>query len=151
MAEKDLFEGEFKLGRVINASITKQGARFDLVVEDEGPHKGKRAAYSGKFDDKYIATTKRDMKRAGWKGQTSRTFVDDLKATSALLPFTAEIASFTRDDGKVSEWTAARLGPPELSDDDARSVDGWLAATKDTPANSAHPNAPGSDDERLPF
>lgn len=132
---QQLFEGTFQQGRVIDADIGKSGkmrVRWSLVVIDDGPHKGKVANYSGKLDPENIKFTKRDMVAIGWQGKDVRTFVDDVKKANRLVPFTAEIASFKRDDGSVSEWTAARMGsvakPLEALDgDEVRKVNQWFA------------------------
>ena len=144
-----LFEGTFQKGRIVNAEIGYSGnsprVKWDVVVEDDGPHKGKVAKYSGKLEEKYIAYTKRDMIAIGWQGQSIRTFVDDVKRANKAVPFTAEIASFKRDDGSVSEWTSAKFGASKPLDaptaDQERDLDRWFSQ-----AGTA-----GSGREDLPF
>ena len=128
-----LFEGEF-VGKIVNPEIGGKPPRvkFDVIVTSEGPHKGKRAQYSGKFDEKNVKWTKRDMIAVGWQGKSARTFVEDVKKAAREVPFTAEIASFKRDDGSISEWTSAKLGaaaPLEPLDAEGfEKVDRWLGA-----------------------
>jgi hypothetical protein len=126
-----LFEGEF-MGRIANPEIggSPVKVKFDVIVTSDGPHKGKRAQYSGKFDDKNVKWTKRDMVLAGWQGKNSRTFIEDVKKAAREVSFTAEIASYKRDDGSISEWTSAKLGggapltPPDAEGYD--KLDRWL-------------------------
>ena len=134
-----LFEGTFQQGRIVDAEIGKSGkkvVRWGIVVVDDGPHKGKVARYSGKLDPENIKFTKRDMIAIGWQGKDVRTFVDDVKKANLLVPFTAEIASFKRDDGSIAEWTAARLsgaGKPltPFDADETRQVNEWFAQADD--------------------
>lgn len=108
-----LFEGTFQQGKAINAEIGKSGkkvVRWEMVVVDDGPHKGKAARYSGKLDPDNIKFTKRDMIAIGWQGKDVRTFIDDVTKANKLVPFSAEIATFKREDGSIAEWTAARMG-----------------------------------------
>lgn len=136
---QQLFEGTFQQGKVIDAELGKSGkmrVRWNLVVLDDGPHKGKVASYSGKLDPENIKFTKRDMIAAGWLGKDVRTFADDVKQAARIVPFTAEIASFKRDDGSVSEWTAARMGSvakplEQLDSDEVRKVNEWFANAGD--------------------
>jgi len=145
---QQLFEGEC-VGRIVNPELGGNPPRvkFDLIVT-EGPHQGKRAQYNGKFDDKNVKWTKRDMMVAGWQGKSSRTFVDDVKKAAKVVPFTAEIAQWKREDGTISEWTSAKLGgskPLEPLDADGfGKVDRWLNEAGDI--EPQHPNAPGSTD-----
>lgn len=144
-----LFEGEFT-GKIVNPEIggSPPRVKFDVIVVSDGPHKGKRASYSGKFDEKSIKWTKRDMMIAGWQGKDARTFVDDVKKAEKTVPFTAEIASFKRDDGTVSEWTSAKLGGAAplkpLDKEGIEKVNNWLSQVE----GEAAPSDPRED---LPF
>ncbi|HWG32942.1 MAG TPA: hypothetical protein VN650_02150 [Gemmatimonadaceae bacterium] len=149
---QQLFEGTFSQGRVINPeigqnSVGKPSVRWSMVVVDDGEHKGKTANYSGKLDPDNIKWTKRDMIAIGWQGKDVRTFVDDVKKANRLVPFTAEIATYKRPDGSVSEWTSARMGGAAplnaLDADAAAKVNGWFAEAQDM--------APAAKDDGLPF
>jgi hypothetical protein len=155
-----LFEGQFNQGRITNAEIGpnksgKAAVRWNVVVVDDGPHKGFTANYSGKLDPENIKWTKRDMIAIGWQGKDVRTFVDDVKKANRLVPFAAEIARFKRDDGSVSEWTSAKMsgGATPLgtfSNDQAADANRWFAEAPDIEPRSQHPNAP-ADNSDLPF
>lgn len=135
-----LFEGTFKQGRVVDAEIGKSGkksVRWGLVVVDDGAHQGKIARYSGKLDAESIKFTKRDMMAIGWQGKDVRTFVDDVAKANKLVPFSAEIATFKRDDGSIAEWTAARMGGvgkplQQFDSDETRQVNQMFAEAGDS-------------------
>lgn len=155
-----LFEGSFQQGRILNPEVGpnkagKATVRWNVAVADDGEHKGKVANYSGKLDPENIKWTKRDMIAIGWQGKDVRTFVEDVKKASRLVPFTAEIARFKRDDGSVSEWTSAKMsgGAAPLgafNGDEAASVNRWFADAPEIEPRSSHPNAP-ADNSDLPF
>jgi hypothetical protein len=142
-----LFEGQFQQGQITNAEIGpnnsgKMTVRWNVVVVDDGPHKGKVANYSGKLDPDAIKWTKRDMIAIGWQGKDVRTFVDDVKKANRLVPFKAEIARFTRNDGSVSEWTSAKMSGAAqplgaLSGDDVANANRWFAEAPEIEPRSA--------------
>jgi len=150
-----LFEGDCK-GKAVDAEIGPDNngrpvVRWNMLVT-EGPHAGKKASYRGQLDEKNIKYTKRDMMAIGWKGKDAvGTFVNDVKAAELTVPFTAEIAEFTRDNGTVSRWTSARsigfaakpLGT--FDKDKARDVNSWFDEAGDVGA----PAAKAGDD--IPF
>jgi hypothetical protein len=115
-----------------------------LVIE--GEHKGKRASYSGKLDEQNIKWTKRDMIAIGWQGKDVRTFVEDVKKADRSLPFVAEIASFKRDDGTVSEWTSAKMTGAKplaaLGTDKVSDVNKWFAEAGDVGEQSEKDSIP---------
>lgn len=125
-----LFEAQGLMGRAINVEIGASGniirVRWDMEIT-EGPHKGKIAKYSGKLTPDAAKWTKRDMKTIGWKGQSSATFVDDVKKANLVVPFNAEIASYNGN-----EWVSAKFGggtPLAPLDNDAqRQLDRLLAS-----------------------
>jgi hypothetical protein len=135
----DLIEGQF-LGRAVkaefggNAKTGKPDVRVDMQVVG-GPHDGKRFPYSGKLDDKSIKWTKMRMMALGWKGESVRTFADDVAAAQLTVPFSVRIAEFTRPNGTISRWAsvdkiggsaAAPLKP--LSAKEIADADEWFAA-----------------------
>lgn len=137
-----LFEGTFQQGKAVNVEVGKSGkkvVRWEMIVVDDGPHKSKSARYSGKLDPDNIKWTKRDMIMLGWQPREGKylieTFVEDVAKANKLVPFTAEIATFERDDGSVSRWTSARLGGAKplapLDSDEVRDVNGWFAEVSD--------------------
>lgn len=144
-----LFNGQCN-GKVNNPEVgldsnNKPRVRWEMEVVD-GEHAGKRASYSGKLDPENIKFTKKDMMTIGWQGKDVRTFAADVKAAAKVVPFTAEIASYKRDDGSVSEWTSAKFGAARpLSDlgDKASDVNRWFAevdgGTTDTTAEAPAP------------
>lgn len=150
-----LFEGEF-VGRIVNPEIggSPPRVKFDVIVTSDGPHKGKRAQYSGKFDEKSVKWTKRDMMLAGWQGKNSRTFIDDVKRAAREIPFTAEIASFKREDGSISEWTSAKLGGgaplAPLDADGHDKLDRWLAEAGEVEPPQRNASPPPRDGD-VPF
>lgn len=139
--EPDLFNDEC-MGRAINPEIGGSPVKVRWEVEvTEGPHKGKRARYSGKLDDKNIRFTKRDMIKVGWQGKSAKTFVADVRAANRVVPFLAEIASY---DG--SQWTSAKYGSSLAPVEDFDKVDRWLAE-----AGDAASEKPANDDGDAPF
>ena len=134
-----LFEGSCN-GVARNVEIgpdnkNRMRVRWDMEVVD-GPHKGKIAKYSGKLDPDNIKWTKRDMIAIGWQGQSSKTFVDDVKrASGRVVPFTAEIAEH---EGR--QWTSAKIGGGaplgELTSEKANEVDRWFAEAGDVASQS---------------
>jgi hypothetical protein len=142
-----LFEGSGLNGKAVNVELGLAGekpkVRWEMEVVD-GPHAGKRASYSGKFDADSIKWTKRDMMRIGWKGKDVRTFVEDVKAANLTVQFDAEIASNTyADTGKVSQWTSVRFGGTskplaKLDDDKIKNMNTWFAEVPD-------------EEEKIPF
>jgi hypothetical protein len=138
-----LFEGSFQQGRILNPEVGPNNAgkvtvRWNVTVVDDGEHKGKVANYSGKLDPDNIKWTKRDMIAIGWQGKDVRTFVDDVKKANRLVPFTAEIATYKRPDGSVSEWTSAKMSGAAplgaLSGDQAADANRWFAEAPDVGA-----------------
>lgn len=131
-----LFDGDCK-GKAVDVELGvdtngKPRVRWSMEVT-EGPHAGKKASYSGKLDPENIKFTKRDMMAIGWKGtDAAGTFVSDVAAAAKVIPFTAETVSFTRDNGKTSQWTAAKnIGfqaqPLNAMDrETAKKVNGWF-------------------------
>ena len=146
-----LFEGEC-VGKVVNPEVgldsqNRPRVRWDMIVAD-GDHKGKRANYSGKLDPENIKFTKRDMVSVGWAGKDVRTFVDDVKKADRAVPFTAEIASFKRDDGSVSEWTSAKFNGGskplgQMDRDGFDKVNRWFSEAGDV--------SPPSGTDPIPF
>lgn len=148
-----------------NPKNGKPEMRFMMEVV-EGDSKGQRVPYKANTKNPQSTSyAKRDMVAAGWQGKTVGTFVADLTAANKAgkkMTFVARLASFTRDDGTVSQWwTVGSIGysaPPLAAptNDITKNVDSWFADAPDaaTPAtgnnNSRHPNAPGNDDD-LPF
>jgi hypothetical protein len=154
--EKDktmaLFEGTC-IGKPVSVEFgaDNQGrprVRWEMEVT-QGPHKGKRARYSGKLDPENIKWTKRDMKAIGWKGVSSKTFLEDVAKANVEIEFEAQIASH---DGR--EWTAAKMtGALPLAKLDERKlaeVDQWFAEAEDV---APQPNgaSPRRDDDSIPF
>ena len=135
-----LFEGNCN-GKAIDVEIGndrngKPRVRWNMLVVG-GPHDGKVANYSGKLDADNIKFTKLAMVAIGWQGKDVRTFVDDVARAAKTVPFTAEIATFKRDNGKESSWTSARsigfsVAPlSQLDNATANEVNGWFAEVPD--------------------
>ena len=128
-----LFEGTC-IGKPVSVEFggDKQGrpvVRWEMEVT-EGPHAGKRARYGGKLNEEQIKWTKRDMKLIGWKGDSVKTFLDDVKAANVTIEFEAMIAEH---EGR--QWTAARmtgaLPLSQLDKEKITEVDRWFAAADD--------------------
>ncbi len=133
-----LFEGSC-IGKAVDIEFgidnkEKPRVRWSMQVT-AGPHIGKRANYSGKFDAGNIKWTKRDMMLIGWKGKDVRTFLDDVRAANREISFDAEIARFERSDGSVSEWTSVRMsGAAPLApakDDTIAEVNKWFSEAEE--------------------
>ena len=106
-----LFEGDCK-GKAVDVELGANGqgkpqVRWNMLVT-EGPHEGKKASFSGKLDPDNIKWTKIAMIAIGWQGKDVRTFVEDVAKADRIVPFAAEIVTFTKDNGKVSQWTSAK-------------------------------------------
>jgi len=153
-----LFEGNC-IGKAVDVEIgldnnkpPKPRVRWNMEVT-EGPHAGKKASYSGKLDSDNIKYTKRDMMALGWDGKDAAgTFVAQVTQSAKAVPFVAEIARWTRDDGKVSEWTSAKsigfTAQPlaALPPDRAKDVNSWFDEVPSGPAASS-----GRANDDLPF
>lgn len=146
-----LFEGDF-VGRVTRAEIgyrnDKPLVRIEAEVGD-GPYKGRRATFDGKFDEKNLPFTKRAMLAVGWKGVTIATFADDVTAANLQVSFVVEIATWEKD-GKTRQWSAIRYfgGSQSLAavpKDKVRDFDKWLAEV------DAGGEAPKQNNSDLPF
>lgn len=156
----NLFEGSF-IGRAINVSVGKNKGKiqikFDMVIIDDGPYKGRTASYSGKLDDASIKWTKRDMLALGWAGLDLRTLKADVDRAGIAMPFEAVVARYKRDDGTVSEWVVARLkggSAPlgELDELDAAKANEWFRkADAIEPVKHQSGAAYSVPDEDLPF
>lgn len=153
-----IFEGNC-IGRVQNCDLGADSngqmrVRWDMQVT-EGPHAGKIAKYSGKFEGENAKFTKRDMKAVGWKGEDIRTFVKDAEAAKCVIAFAAEIASFKRPNGKLAQWTAARsigiaLTPlKKLDDTKAEELNKLLANAGEIGPQQA--STPAVADDDIPF
>ncbi len=128
-----LFEGTC-IGKPVNVEFgadnnNRPCVRWEMEVT-QGEHKGKRARYKGKFDEKSIKWTKRDMRSIGWKTDSVKTFLADVAAANVEIEFVAEIAEY---DG--NRWTSAKMtgAPPltKLDDSKIAEVDQWFAAAED--------------------
>lgn len=149
-----LFEGTC-IGKPVNVEFgadknDRPVVRWQMEVT-QGPHKGKRANYSGKLDPENIKWTKRDMKLIGWKGVSSKTFLDDVKAANVEIEFNAEIASH-----QDREWTAVKftgaLPLGKLADSKIAEVDQWFAEAEDMSAPTSNgASGGGSARDDIPF
>lgn len=146
-----LFEGDCK-GKAVDVEFGADNSgkpcmRWNMLVT-EGPHAGKKASYKGKLDADAIKWTKRDAIAIGWKGKDVMTFVADVTAADLTVPFTAEIASFTKTDGKTSQWTSAKnigfaaMPLATLDKDKVKNVNEWFAEA---------PEIGKKDDSGIPF
>jgi hypothetical protein len=148
MANANLFSGDFT-GKAVRAEFgeNRNGQpkiRIEMQVSDGQPHAGKRASYDGKLDEKNVRFTKAAMIAVGWKGQDVRTFVDDVAKAQLVVPFSVEVATFNRDDGTVSEWSAVRRigGGAQLataSKDTVTDVNKWLSEAGGSEGSSDTP------------
>ncbi len=153
----NLIAGDF-FGKAVKVELGRKSGkpivRITMQV-GEGEHKGKSFDYEGKLDDSNIAYTKRAMAAVGWKGQTSKTFADDVKAANLTVPFTVEVAEWDPPDGRPTvRWsTVKRIGgaPPleAFSDDDFAKADEWFASAPEVTPGSGSNGAARNDD--LPF
>lgn len=155
-----------------NPKSGKMELRLFMEIID-GPLAGRRVKWTANMKEpKTIAYAKRDMVAAGWQGKDVNTFVTDVVAATASgrkLPFVVRLASNgVREDGSPNEWwTVGSIGTgatplvPTSSDDDSK-MNSWFAEAGDIPtrteqsagrgnSNDRHPNAPGNEDDDLPF
>lgn len=148
----NLFEGSCT-GKPINVEFGADNngrprVRWNMEVT-EGEHKGKIANYSGKLDQENIKWTKRDMIAIGWKGKDVTTFVADVKAANAVVPFTAEIANFNGN-----QWTSAKmqgaLPLAALDKNRVADVNRWFAEAGLDEGGNVPQTSAGSDAD-LPF
>lgn len=149
-----LFEGDC-IGKAIKTEVGMKNGVPTVRIEmeaTEGEHKGRRAAYEGKLDEKNVRFTKRAMIAVGWKGKSVTTFADDVKAANLTVPYKVKIASWTRpSDGKLVQWSAVdyiggAAKPLESIDaEKAKDFDRWLAEAGDV-GDSAK-----ADDNSIPF
>jgi len=125
--------------------------RWQMEVT-QGPHKGKRASYSGKLDPDNIKWTKRDMKLIGWKGVSSKTFLDDVKSANVEIEFNAEIASHNDREWTSVKFTGA-LPLGKLPDSKIAEVDQWFAEAEDVApqSNGASGGGHSADNPDIPF
>lgn len=154
-----------------NPKSGKREVRLFMEIID-GPLAGRRVKWTANMKDaKTIAYSKRDMVAAGWQGKDIGTFVADVKAATTAgrrLPFTTRLASNgVKDDGSPNEWwTVGSIGTgatplASTTADDDRDVNAWFAEAGDVQqrheqtsrggGSDRHPNAPGIDDDDLPF
>lgn len=136
----DLFEGEFE-ARAIKPEVgTNKNGKPVIRVRMEllnGDRKGRQLDYEGRLDDKNIKYTKQHMIALGWQGRSVSTFADDVAKAARTVPVEVRIASFTREDGTVRQWTsidkigrfAPTLAPLERSK--IADVDAWFAEAGD--------------------
>lgn len=151
-----LFEGDF-VGKAVKTEVGSRNGKLLIRIEmeiTEGERKGQRVSYEGKLTEDVIKYTKRDMIAVGWKGQSVKTFADDVKAANLTVPFTVRIASWQPPEpGRpLRQWSAVdRIGGgakplDALDDDKLKNVDKWFAEAGDV----GEPAATG-DQDGLPF
>jgi hypothetical protein len=125
---KAVLEGarKFELKKIVKDGKPVLKVSGNMIVT-EGPNAGQTSSYDGKFDERSIRFTRRDLIALGWQGVTTKTLIDDITKAAKVVSFETEIATY---NGR--SWSAVRsIGyepqPTEaLTDDDFAKLDGWF-------------------------